>query len=343
MADPAASKPPGLIARVTAWALTLKPVRAMLLYLEHRGPMLADSITYRTLFSVFAGVLLGFSVAALWLSRQPRRVAGADRRGGCRHPGPHRRGRRSSTRRSSRLPEALNLAGILSFIGLIGAAIGAIGSLRVALRTLADRLTDDIFWVWVILRNLLLAILLGGLLAAAAGATYLGSSLLDVLRGWLGISARDPIAGIGVTGLSIVIVFVLDAVVIALMFRWLSGLRPSARALWPGAILGAIGLSVLQQLSSLFVGGASTNPLLASFASLIALLLWLNLSSQVILIAGAYIVTGVEEETDRVRARFGAATFAQRRVRRAEIAVMVAASELDAARREEAKERGVTA
>ena len=162
------------------------------------------------------------------------------------------------------------------------------------------------------------------------------------MRGWLGISARDPIAEIGVTGVSILIVFILDAVVIALMFRWLSGLRPSARALWPGAILGAIGLSVLQQLSNLFVGGASNNPLLASFASLIALLLWLNLSSQVILIAGAYIVTGVDEETDRVKARFGASTFAQRRVRRAEIAVMVAASELDAARREEAKERGVT-
>ena len=103
MADSAASKPPGLIARVTAWALTLKPVRAMLLYLEHRGPMLADSITYRTLFSVFAGVLLGFSLAALWLSDNPvawqalidavdAAIPGLSARTG------------SSTRRSSRLP-----------------------------------------------------------------------------------------------------------------------------------------------------------------------------------------------------------------------------------------------
>ena len=60
---------------------------------------------------------------------------------------------------------------------------------------------------------------------------------------------------------------------------------------WPGAFYGAIGLTVLQQLSSLFVGGAASNPLLASFASLIALLLWFNLSAQVILIAGAYIIT----------------------------------------------------
>ncbi len=63
--------PPALI----AWALALKPVRAFLLYREHRGPMLADSITYRTLFSVFAGVLLGFSLAALWLADNPDGVA----------------------------------------------------------------------------------------------------------------------------------------------------------------------------------------------------------------------------------------------------------------------------
>ena len=64
----------GLIAwvrRVTAWALALRPVRAWFIYLEHHGPMLADSITYRTLFSLFAGVLLGFSFAALWLADNP--------------------------------------------------------------------------------------------------------------------------------------------------------------------------------------------------------------------------------------------------------------------------------
>ncbi len=96
---------------------------------------------------------------------------------------------------------------------------------------------------------------------------------------------------------------------------------------------------MLQQLSGLFIGGAKSNPLLASFASLIALLLWLNLSAQVMLIAGAYIVTGVEEESDRVRARFGAATFAQRRVQRAEVGVRVATDELERARAGEAKER----
>lgn len=74
-AESSAKPKPGLIARITtpaiAWALSRRPVRAALLYSERRGPMLADSVTYRALFSVFAGVLLGFSIAALWLAGNP--------------------------------------------------------------------------------------------------------------------------------------------------------------------------------------------------------------------------------------------------------------------------------
>ncbi len=60
-----------LIRRVTAWALRLRLVRAFLVYSGARGPMLADSVTYRTLFSLFAAVLIGFSFAAIWLSGNP--------------------------------------------------------------------------------------------------------------------------------------------------------------------------------------------------------------------------------------------------------------------------------
>ena len=60
-----------LIAKVTAWVLSLKPVRVWFHFLERRGLMLADSITYRALFSDFAGVLLGFTLASLWLADNP--------------------------------------------------------------------------------------------------------------------------------------------------------------------------------------------------------------------------------------------------------------------------------
>ena len=124
-----------------------------------------------------------------------------------------------------------------------------------------------------------------------------------------------------------------------MLFRVLSGVRASGRQLLVGSVLGGVGLIVLQQLSSLFVGGAASNPLLASFASLIALLLWFNLSAQVILIASSYIIVSVREDEDRVRVRHGAPTFAQRRLQNAENAVLVATEELDRARSGVAEEK----
>jgi membrane protein len=327
-----------LIARITAWALVRKPVRAFLLYTEHRGPMLADSVTYRALFSVFAGVLLGFSIAGLVLAGNPELLQSLIASVNAAIPG--LLGEDGLIDPSTiAIPIGLSITTVLSIVGLVGAAIGAIGSLRAAFRMLADKVTDDVFWIWVLVRNLIIAIGIGAAFAAAAAVSFFANAGIGAVSEFLGLSEGNPLSVIGTRAVSIVIVFVLDAAAIAVLFRTLSGVKASWRALVPGALYGAVGLTVLQQLSSLFVGGAASNPLLASFASLIALLLWFNLSAQVILIAGAYIITSVDEEQDRVRARFGASTFAQRRVKRAESLVRLATDELNTARAEEEKER----
>jgi len=317
--------------RVIAWALARRPVRAFLRYSEHQGAMLADSVTYRALFSIFAGVLLGFSVAALWLAGNPeawqalldavdRAIPGLVGDDGIIKPN------------AIQAPAGLSIAGIISLVGLIGAAIGAIGSLRTAMHTIADRSLGDLAWYWVILRNLAIAIGAGVALGLSAAVTVLGTAGLGTVADALGLAHDDPIVAFGTRSLAIVVTFLLDAVAVAVLVRLLAGIRPTARSLWAGALLGAVGLTVLQTLSGLFVGGAGSNPLLATFASLIALLLWVNLSAQVILIATAFIVEGTVEERDRIRTRHGATTFAQRRTQRAEDAVRVATEELQAAR-----------
>jgi len=211
--------------------------------------------------------------------------------------------------------------------------------LRMAFRQLARHVHDDVFWIWVIIRNLIIAVGIGAAFLASAIVTFYGTAGIGAMTEWLGQGPDDPLTVISARLLSIGVVFVLDTLIIGILFRLLSGLKPSARAMWSGALLGAVGLTVLQQLSFLFVGAASRNPLYTSFASLIALLIWLNLSAQVILIAGAYIVTGVAEGADRVRERHGATTFAQRRVHAAEDLAAAANLDLANARAEEEKER----
>lgn len=300
--------------------------------------MLADSVTYRTLFSVFAGVLIGFSFAALWLAGNPDGLAALVRSVDSVIPGLVGSDGLIDVA-AIQAPAGFTVAGVLGSIGLLGAAIGAVGSLRSALRQIADVTTEDMFIVWVLLRNLALAIGIGVALAAAAAVTFLATAGLTLIRDWLGISADSWITGILTWLISTIVVLALDTAVVAAAFALLSGLRVRRATLLRGALLGGIGLVALQQLSGLFVRGAGGNPLLATFAALIALLLWLNLSSQVILIAGAYITVGHEEDEDRVRARHGASTLIQFRVQRAEKAVQAAVGELDAAREAESHER----
>lgn len=331
-----AAKKPGLIERVSApviaWALARRPVRAALLYTERRGPMLADSVTYRALFSVFAGVLLGFSIAALWLAGNPdawRAIIDA-----VQAAVPGLIGENGVIDASDlRTPASFSIAGIVSLVALIGAALGAIGSLRTAVRVVAGTVQDDILWIWVILRNLALGIGIGASFVLAAAVTFVGQLGVSWIADLLGLPADSAAVAWTVRLLSLLVVFALDAGLIVAIFLLLSGVRPAARSLWAGALLGAFGLIVLQELSSLFVGGATSNPLLASFASLLALLIWLNLSSQVILVACAYIVTAEEERKDRLHERFGASTFVQRRLQRAEVDVRIATAELRAAQR----------
>ncbi|WP_416446853.1 YihY/virulence factor BrkB family protein [Leucobacter sp. HNU] len=297
-----------LVRRATAWALRLRLVRAFLLYTERRGAMLADSITYRALFSIFAAVLLGFSLAALWLGGDPDAL----------------RALRDALERvlpglskvvdptAVHAPVGFTVVGALSLIGLVGAAISAIGSLRTALRVLSGELHDDGFFLWTILRNLLVGVAFGGLLIVAAVLGVAASSGVETVSGWLGWSARSIGAVFAARALGILIVFAIDLAAIALAFRLLSGVRAPARALWTGAALGALALTIL---------------------------LWVNLSAQAILIASSYIITATAETHDRVRLRYGAETFAQRRRQQAEDRLQAAKAELLAAQEAEREER----
>ncbi|MBS1675359.1 MAG: YihY/virulence factor BrkB family protein [Actinobacteria bacterium] len=315
--------------RVLSAVLRLRVARAWLLYSEKHGPALADGITYRALFSVFAAVLLGFSLAALWLAGDARAMAALVAAVDAVVPGLI--GDEGLVRPDAiTVPAGLTLAGAFSLIGLIGAALGAIGSLRIALRTLAGKIVDDVLWIWVILRNLALAAGIGVAFALSAAATIAGSFGVDWLASWLG-AQHSTTTAIAERILALLIVFGLDTALVAGLFAVLSGVRAPRGTLWAGSALGGLGLLALQQLSAVVVGGATANPLLASFAALVALLLWLNLSAQVVLIASAWIITGVEDAEDRSSGH--PRSFAERRLDRADRLLAATAAERDAARR----------
>ncbi|MDR2999080.1 MAG: YihY/virulence factor BrkB family protein, partial [Microbacterium sp.] len=208
-------------------ALRLRVVRAVLLHLGRRGPMLADAVTYRALFSVFAAVLLGFSVAALWLAGNDDAwnavVSAVDaalpgliaKEGGSGIVDPS----------AIRAPAGLTIAGVLSAIGLVGAAWGGIGSLRAAIRTMAGTAADDGPWLRAAARNLLLAVVIGATFLAAAALTFAGSVAVRWTAGALGLSAESGVVFWSVRVLSLLVVLGLNATLIVAAFRTLSGVH----------------------------------------------------------------------------------------------------------------------
>jgi membrane protein len=92
-----------------------------------------------------------------------------------------------------------------------------------------------------------------------------------------------------------VFVFVIDTIVLAALFRFLSRAAIQWRRLWGGSLLGGAALLSIQLLSSLLIGGAARNPLLATFAVFVGLLLFFRLTSIVTLAAAAWIAVGAAD------------------------------------------------
>ena len=81
-----------------------------------------------------------------------------------------------------------------------------------------------------------------------------------------------------------------------------SPVPPAVRADDPAASIAGgcaarrLALGILKVLGSTLLGGASRNPLLASFAVIIGLLIWFNLVCQVILLTASWIATGMADD-----------------------------------------------
>ncbi len=291
---------PRLMARVTSiieWVNGLKPVRAFTLYNESRGPILASGLAFLALFAVFGGLWVGFSIAGLIIAGDiGLRTALIDV---LAQTVP---GLISSDEVEGVIdPEALLTAGVFGWTGAIAlvallvAALNWLAAARDATRTIFNLPPDRSNFVLLKLKDFGLAVGFGLLLVLSATLSVVGTVALDSVLQWLGIrdSTLSTVLGRGVT---LGVMFALDAVVLGSLYRVLAGVKIPIAHLRQGALLGAVGLGALKVLGSSLLGGASNNPLLASFAVLLGLLIWFNFVCQVILIAASWIAVGVADD-----------------------------------------------
>lgn len=311
---------------LTRRTLALFPVRVWRHFLQHNGFLLAAGVSYQALFAIFAAIYLAFAIAGLWLGGSTDAVdALIDVINGY-IPGLITDDSKVVTPDQAR-EIAEGITNVLSITGAI--ALGALVWTATGWVTFSRRAVRDIFGLPPDLRNYVL-LKSGDLLAAAifGASLLLGSALssgsaavLSWLLSLMGWDAGSTALNLFIRVMTVLVSFALLSAALAAMVRFLTGTALRWRTIWPGALLGGGAMTVLQFGAGFLLSYTPSNPLLATFAIFIGLLLWFRINGVVMLIAAAWIAVSAQDrdlpllqqsEAERVQAEYQALLVAAR-------------------------------
>lgn len=294
----------GLIERVTnfvqpiiARVQKLKPVRVFTNYTQERGPLLSSGLSYQAIFAVFAAIAVAFSIAGSVIRDNRQLQDALFRVLETNVPGLIDDG----SNNGAIDPDALLNSGALTWTGAIAAvillfsALNWLASGRDAVRAIFGVPPQQANVILLKLKDLGLAIGFGAAILLSAVISIASTSALGVLFDWLGVDRESLAATIVGRVVGLLLALVLDTLVLAVFYRVLSGLAIPFRQLRTGTIIAAVAFGALKVLGTALLGGATSNPLLASFAVIIGLLIWFNLICQVLLIGASWIAVSARD------------------------------------------------
>ena len=285
----------------------LRLVRALVHFNLRKGPILASGMAYSGLFAIFAGVWVLFSVAAIILSFDDRLfdvLVGVVQRalpGLIAADGPID---------ASALPvtSTFTITGAIALGGMVWTALTWLSRARSCIRAMFD-LSPVGEAGFFAARGRSLLVLLGFGLAfiVSSGLTVLSTDLVSATQSLLGVSDGDVLQS-GIRWASLAAVLLFDTATCAVLLRVLSSVRIPFRRLWSGAVVGGASVTIIKQVAGLVVAGAARNPLAASFAAVLGLLLVINLLCTVLLLAAAWVAVDMREHGVRPRTTTDAGT-----------------------------------
>lgn len=291
------------IAAVTTFVMRLKPVRVFLHYNERRGPLLSAGLSYQSIFAVFAGIWVAFAIAGFVITANPDLERAFFEVLAINVPGLIDTGDGGAIDPRKLLSaDILGWTGAIAAVGLLLTALGWLAAGRDAVRGMFGMPGPTTNFLLLKLKDLALAIGFGAVMLASAVLSVLSTTALGAVFDAAGIHRDSLAATILARGVGLLIVLVIDTVLLGAFYRIVSGIRIPFRQLAWGTLLAAAVLGVLKALGSTLLGGATTNPLLASFAAIIGLLIWFNFVCQVILIGAAWISVSATDRGIDLRA-----------------------------------------
>ncbi len=275
------------------------PVRVWRNFSFKNGFLLSAGMSYYVLFALFALLYVAFAGAGLWLGASTTAIDVLVRLMNTYIPGLIGEGGLVSVDDVTEI--ARSSGGVLGVTGAIAlgvalwTAVGAVTFTRRAVRDLFG-LPFDTRAYWLLkARDFFAAIVFGGAMLVGAVLSWAGVWALEQMYRLLGWSTGSWLFDASVRVVSIGVAFVLDAGALALLVRFLAGTTLRRRYIGPGAALGGGAMVVLQLGAGLLLSRVPSNPLLASFAVIVGLLLWCRWLAIVQLLAVSWIAVTAED------------------------------------------------
>ncbi|MFD8706386.1 YihY/virulence factor BrkB family protein [Kitasatospora sp. NPDC059648] len=275
-----------LVARV----LRSRPYRVYEYFAAARGNRLAGAVTFFGFLALFPLLTVGLAIAVATLSGS--QVDDLQHRISDQLPG---------------LSDALDLPSLVAnagALGLVGGALllisglGWVDTMRTSIRDLwqlpeeKGNLLLRKAWDVVVLAGLGLVSLFS--LAASAAGTTLAGRIADAIG--LG-------SGYLLTGVGVLIAIACDMLLFAYLLAPFPGITGQRRPdLVRGALIGAVGFEALKQLLASYLGSVAGRSLYGAFATPVALLLWINFVSRLLMYCVAWTATA-DPEAARERTR----------------------------------------
>lgn len=283
---------------VLVWGFVTRtrPVRTYGHFVNVGGGVLTAGMSYQALFAVFAALWVGFGVFGIMLNAQPEMLDALVRQINQLVPG--LLGEDGVISLRSLLDDrGFDWTRVVASASLLWVAVSWFTGTRRSIRIIFG-LEVRQYRNAVLLKLLDFALAIGFSLAilASAALTVIGSDVSSSLLETFGLrSDHWLVSGVG-TLVRLGAMYVFDVLLLVAIHYWLAEVRVPFWALLRGCALGALGMLVLKVLGGALLGGASSNPLLASFAVLIGLLIWFNLICRMLLLTSSWIASGQDPE-----------------------------------------------
>lgn len=286
--------------RVTQWTMAWFPVRVWRNFLIENGFLLSAGVSYVALFACFAAIYLAFAIAGLWLGGSEQAVNHLIDLINSYIPDLISDESAFATPQevqaiASENAGVLGWTGVIALGALIWTAIDWVTYTRRAVRELFAIPPDHRSYFLLKARDLLAAIIFGAALILGGALSSVGSLTMEWLFSVLGWGQLTGLVDVSVKLGSLFIGFAVTSTALVGLFRFLTGTKLPWRRIWPGAMIGGAGLTVLQLGAGLLLSYTPSNPLLAGFAFFIGMLLWFRMMGIVLLTAASWVAVAARD------------------------------------------------